>query len=362
MTATQGGARDADAIRSGAAVEMKRSSEVRNQMRHSISQCGVLAIALGPCLFSVAPVFADEPPGTAAPSVPAAASVPSTPSTATGVKPPHDQHGSLAEVGAKLSDPTSDVWALFTQFGLTFSDGDINNGDAQLGANMTFEPVLPIPLYGTGKDEWKLLVRPTIPILFGNPVPQGFDDFNHETGFGDMLLPLPVVPPRSMTGNWLLGLGPTFTIPTSTRDAFGRQQWAVGPSAILGYKTKKIVAVVFPQYFFGIGSRGDQGSKPDASNMDLLYAFYYNLPQAWQVGFNPTITFDSTASSGNKWNVPIGLLVAKTTAIGGRPWKFQLGFEYGVLTQDTFGQEFQVKLNVIPVIGSLIKKPLFGGN
>jgi len=268
------------------------------------------------------------------------------------------EHGSLAEVGAKLSNPVSDVWALFTQFGLTFSDGDANTGDALVAGNTSFQPILPVPLYGEGANAWKLIVRPTIPVIFGGAVPKGFDSFDHETGLGDSLFPLPISPPA---GNWLLGFGPTFTLPTSTEDAFGRQQWAVGPTAVFGYKTKKWLAVVFPQYFFGIGSRGDQGNTPDASNMVLLYSFFYNLPDAWQVGFNPTITFDHRASSGNKWNVPVGLDVAKTTAIGGHPVKFQFGFEYSVVSQDDFGQRFQLKLNIIPVIPSLIKNPLFGG-
>ena len=47
-------------------------------------------------------------------------------------------------------------------------------------------------------------------------------------------------------------------------DAFGRQQFATGPTGIIGYKTKKWIGGVFPQYYWGIGSRGDQGSKPDA--------------------------------------------------------------------------------------------------
>ena len=96
--------------------------------------------------------------------------------------------------------------------------------------------------------------------------------------------------------------------------------------------------------------------------MQLLYFGFYNLPDAWQIGFNPTINYDNKATSGNKWNVPIGLVVAKTTSVAGKPVKFQFGFEYSVVTQDDFGTRFQIKLNVIPVIQSLIKKPIFGGN
>jgi hypothetical protein len=39
--------------------------------------------------------------------------------------------------------------------------------------------------------------------------------------------------------------------------------------------------------------------------------------------------------------------------------KFQLGAEYSVVSQDDFGKRFMLKLNIIPVIAPLIKKPLF---
>ena len=46
----------------------------------------------------------------------------------------------------------------------------------------------------------------------------------------------------------------------------------------------------------------------------------------------------------------------------GRPVKFQFGFEYSVVAQDDFGTRAQIKFNVIPVVESLFKKPIFGGN
>lgn len=129
----------------------------------------------------------------------------------------------VAEIGAKPSNPVSDVWALFTQFGLTLSDGDLNTGDPEVGGNISFQPILPIPLHGSGEDAWRLIVRPTIPLLV-NPVPQGFDRFDMDVGLDDRLLPFPIAAPA---GNSILALGPT-----STKDAFGRQQWAVGPAGI----------------------------------------------------------------------------------------------------------------------------------
>jgi hypothetical protein len=85
------------------------------------------------------------------------------------------------------------------------------------------------------------------------------------------------------------------------------------------------------------------------------------LPEAWQIGANPTITFDDKATSGNKWNVPLGLTVAKTTRVSGLPVKVQLGIEYSVVSHDDLGQRAQIKLNLIPVIPSLVEHSILGG-
>lgn len=266
--------------------------------------------------------------------------------------------GDLAQIGAKLSNPVSDVWALFTEFDVYFSDGDANQGASQVGGRMLFQPILPFPLYGSGEQEWKLITRPTVPLLFSQPVPTGFNQFDHPGGVGDTQLPMLVSPPA---GNWLLGLGPAWLFPTSTNAAFGRQQWGVGPSAVVGYKTSNWIAGAFPQYYFGFADRNDHNDLPRASYLNLLYFAFYNLPSAWQVGTNPTITYDDTATSGNKWNVPLGLTVTKTTRVGPLPLKVQLGIEYSVVSQDDFGQRAQIKLNVIPVIPSLVEHAIFGG-
>jgi hypothetical protein len=77
------------------------------------------------------------------------------------------------------------------------------------------------------------------------------------------------------------------------------------------------------------------------------------------VGINPTITYNVRALSGNEWNVPVGLTLAKMTKVGKQPVKIQLGVEYAVERQDDFGPEWHIKLNLIPVIQSLQKKPFF---
>jgi hypothetical protein len=266
--------------------------------------------------------------------------------------------GDVSETGKKLSNPLSNVWALFTEFDLNFSNGKVNSGHDQVGSRMIFQPILPIPLHGEGDKEWRLITRPTIPVLFSEPIPSGQDKFAHEGALGDIQVPMVISPPVK---NWILGAGPTWLLPTATEKAFGRQQWGVGPAVVVGHYNEKVTLGVFPQYFFGIGSRGRHSDVPDASYLNLLYFMFYNLPNAWQIGFSPTVTYDHQASSGNKWNVPVGVTVWKTARIGKTITKFELGVEYSVVRQEAFGQRAVIKFSVIPVIPSLIRKPLLGG-
>ena len=273
------------------------------------------------------------------------------------------EHGSLANVSRKLSDPTATIWALFTEFDLSFNNGNATGGNDDLGSLMNFQPILPIPLYGEGEDQWKMIVRPAVPLQFAAPRPDGANNTNYDAGLADILFPLLAVPPLSGSNpNLIFGVGPTFVLPTSSKVQLGRRQWQAGPAAVLGWKTKEYTVGVFPQYFWGVGGRGDQGSNiENASNMNLLYFGYWNLPNAWQIGINPVITYDHKASRGNKWNVPLGIGFTKTTKVGNQPVKFQFGVEYSVVSQDDFGKRALIKLNIIPVIGGLIQNPIFGG-
>jgi hypothetical protein len=280
-------------------------------------------------------------------------------SVASGQEPEAAPESDLAETGRKLSNPIGDVWALFARFNLSFADGDVNAGDSKVGGSMIFQPILPFPLYGSGANKWNFITRPIIPVLFSASVPTGFNTFDRKGGLGDIQLPMVISPP---TGKLLLGAGPAFLLPTATDDAFGRNQWGAGPALVVGYLTEKATYVVFGQYYWGTGWHGDrEPGERDASYLNLLYLMFVNLPDAWQFGFSPTITYDARAGSGNRWNVPVGLGVAKTTLVGRLPVKFFFGLEYSVVSQDAYGDRARLVLEVIPVIPALIHRSILGG-
>jgi hypothetical protein len=280
-----------------------------------------------------------------------------TPVLAAEDAPTHQQ--SAAEFGKKLSNPLSNVWALFTEIDYNWSEGDLSDGKWRSGQAMILQPIMPIPL----TDDAKLITRPTLPVIINVDQPDGFKSpytgeatFDSNDGFGDLQLPLLYSKEPAAGQKWSFGGGPTFQFPTHS-GGLGTDTWEAGPAAVAIYKTDKVTAGTLVQYWWNYAEDGSDVD--DTSHGSALYFYYYNLPDAWQIGTNPTITYNNEAASDNKWNVPIGLTVAKTVKFGKLPVKFQLGVQKSVIRQEALGQDFQVKLNIIPVIPGLINSPLF---
>jgi hypothetical protein len=85
------------------------------------------------------------------------------------------------------------------------------------------------------------------------------------------------------------------------------------------------------------------------------------LKDGWQVGTNPTLSYNDQASSENKWNIPVGVFVGKTTKFGKLPVNIKLGVEYSVVSPDAFGQRAAVRLQITPIVPGLVKNPILGG-
>jgi hypothetical protein len=280
------------------------------------------------------------------------------------------KHGSLGNIGAKLADPSSNIWAMAMSFNApAFYDGNFNSGDSKVGGAVAFEPIMPIPLYGEKEDQWKLITRPVLPIIFNQPIPKANGTYRDIGGFGDLQLTTALTPPASLmkkiappVGGWIFGLGPQWYIPTATNQDLGKQQFGMGPVMVAGYKNKHLTAVTLTSYTWGVANRSDKNSEVENLNqMSLLYALIFNLPGAWQIGMNPSISYNNKAGRGDKWSVPVEIFGAKTIKVGRLPVNIRLGLEYSVVSPDSFGQRAQIRLQIQPVIPGLIQNPIFGG-
>ncbi len=292
------------------------------------------------------------------------------------------QKEDMGKMSRKLNDPTSNIWALQGEFDYIRNKGDLSNHSTKNQYQFLFQPVLPVPL----TTNWKLLTRPVVPIASA-PIPRldSFEDiigsgsftsftFNRNVGLGikragvrssgwyrkfglgDITVPLMLSPRKKSP--WMLAAGPTLSLPTATDSKLGSGLFEVGPAAVIGYKTKNLTVGTLSQYWWDVAGWGDSNS---VSRGSVLYFLYYNIPGPghWQVGMNPIITYNDKASSGDKWNVPVGITVGKMVKFGKQPAKVQVGVDYSPVYQDNYGERWKFKVMITPVIPALIKEALF---
>ena len=285
---------------------------------------------------------------------------------------PDDPTGgmSIKELSQQSANPVSKNAYIVTQFATTFNDGDLNTNDAHVAGNITFQPIIPIPLYGEDENEWRIVTRPTINLFISQPLPDGprgsgefeKDNFDRETGLSDLLIPLPLALPDKLSGRWLLALGPSFSIPTNTDDQFGVDQWCAGVTGVFGYIAENWMCGAYRQTYFKIADWNRDNDERGARFGNMFYWFFYNITDDWQIGTNPTIQWNDKAGSGNKWNIPVGLTLSKITKWGNTPMRLEFGAEYSVVNQDDYGEVARFKFNIIPVVSRPIKRSIFGGS
>jgi hypothetical protein len=264
---------------------------------------------------------------------------------ATGAgRAPEANEPSASELNKQLSNPVTSLWSLAFQF----NNFRLENGEWNY--NLQFQPVLPI---GLTKD-LNLITRPVIPLYNSVPHETAPGEFERTTGFGDIIL-LELLSPAD-SGKWILGAGPTFIFPTATSTFTGQGKWQAGPALVVGYLTDKFILGAFPQQWWSFA--GDS-SRPDTSQMNLQPIAAWFFGEGWSVGYSGNILADWKAPSNNRWTVPIGVAVGKVVKLGKLPVKIQLAGQYMPIRPDNVGQEWNIQINLTPVIPKLIKEPLF---
>jgi hypothetical protein len=249
-----------------------------------------------------------------------------------------------SELNRELTNPVSCIWSISNQF----NNFELNNG--QWNNNWNFQPVMPVSL----TKDWNLITRPVMP--FYNIVPHETSpgEFARDAGLGDLALVELLSPANS--GNWVLGAGPTAIFPTATSGFTGQGKWQLGPTLVVGYLTKQYFIGVFPQQWWSIG--GEHG-RPDTNQMNLQPIASLFFGKGWSIGYSGNILANWNAPSGDVWTVPIGVGLSKVVKFGRLPVKLQLAVQYMPVHPSIAGQEWNVQVQITPVIPKLIKGTLF---
>jgi hypothetical protein len=247
---------------------------------------------------------------------------------------------SAQEMAEKLSNPTSPVASIGNIVDVTRFDGDLPGASDQTGVRYTFQTAFPFPYKGGS-----IFFRPAIPVVFKQPVPDGSGGFD-SVGVDLADIGFDFSYGRTAESGVLYGGGLGGTFPVATNDALGKDKWSLGPQVLLGYIAKwgAVGGLVGHQWDYA----GSGEARVNVTGGSYFYAF--NLGNGTQIAASPTFAYDHEAESGNRLTLPLGIGLAKTTIIKGRPWKFQLQYWYYVAAPEAFGPRHQIRLAVLPVV------------
>lgn len=254
---------------------------------------------------------------------------------------------SADDVAKELSNPAGALASLNLSLQYQTFKGDLPGADDQDSWSMLFQPSLPFPVGDKGRN---VLFRPAVPILFGQPVFKadngGFDDADF--AFGDIGFDLVYAGNEMKTkkDGFLWGVGAAGTLPTATDSDVAGKQWRFGPELFGGILREWGLVGTLVNNQFNVGGWNDD----DYSVLTAQYFYAIGLGNGWQIASSPVITYDWNADSDQAWAVPLGLGVAKTTLLGGKPWKFSFQVQYYVEQPDAFGPQWLFKFTITPVV------------
>src|SRR5215472_17553845 len=125
------------------------------------------------------------------------------------------EKGDATELNKQLTNPVSELWSIeFQQNNYRISPGIPFDQGQRWNSNLLCQPVLPVAF----TPEWNLITRPVIPLFVSQPRPEADDPaaLGRTTAFGDIILTNMLSPSSKLVGNWLLGVGPTWILPSGT--------------------------------------------------------------------------------------------------------------------------------------------------
>ena len=247
---------------------------------------------------------------------------------------------SAAEIAAELANPNTVLGTLNFNLDYVQYDGDLPDASDQSALRLTFQPSLPYPI----SKGINAFARPAVPVIIKQDLPSADGYDQHEFELGDIGFDVGV---GKSWSNGVVAIGGIVgTLPTATDDALGKDQWALGPEAL--------VAVVKDWGALGllVTHQWDVAGNDDIkTNLTAGQYFYtFNLTEGWQIKSGPTFSYDHEAESGQRWTVPLGIGVNKTVILGGTPWKFGVELWNYVKAPDAYAPDWQLRFIIAPVI------------
>ena len=226
-------------------------------------------------------------------------------------KPADDEKGT-EDLQKATQNPVASLISVPLQNNTNFDIGPLDRTQNV----MNIQPVIPMRV----SENWNLINRIILPLVYQPDVTQ----LNVGTlGMGDINPTFFLSPAKPHNLIW--GIGPAFILPTATNKVLGQGKWSGGPS---------VVALVQPGHWTlgvlvsNVWNFAGESDKPAVNQMLLQYFINYNLKKGWFTTWQPIITANWKATSGNVWTIPYGGGIGRIMKVGAQPVSLSLQF-YG---------------------------------
>ena len=224
---------------------------------------------------------------------------------------------SATDLAKTTQNPVGDIVSVPFQF-------NFNNGGAYKDStyfNLNFQPVIPIHL----NHKVTLISRTIVPI---DSVPTG--NGTSSSGVGDIQEQTFFTPARPH--KIIVGVGPTFSLPTATASPVKTGTWAGGVSGVvLAMPGPFVVGSLFSQLW----PMSDSGGEPKTDLFLWQYFINYNFGKGWALATAPSITANWDAAAGQKWTVPVGGGISRTLIFQKQPMTLGFQYYYNAVRPDT---------------------------
>ena len=240
-------------------------------------------------------------------------------------------------IARALSNPTAATTALANLVDFTTYKGSVPGAADQTSWTYLLQPPFPFPL----SNGTNILFRPAIPLIFDAPVASGGGFEGSGVKFGDIAYDL-AWGGTTAGGTLLLG-GLTGSFPTGG-EGLSSDQVTLGPEVFLGILRQWGVAG-----FLAFQRWGVTGDK-DVNTLGVQYFYAYGLGGGWQISAAPIVTFNKNSADNNKWSIPIGTGISRTTIAGTTAVKMGVQVWKYVKKPEAFGADWTVRLSIAPVI------------
>lgn len=229
----------------------------------------------------------------------------------------------------KLTNPFSDVVNVPINQNPDFGIGS----DDRWRYTLTVQPVIPFAL----NEEWNIISRSVIPAVVQE------SGTGTDAGIGDIAQSLFLSPTHATDNGWWWGAGPIFLLPTATEDAFGADQWGLGPTVGLLRRAGPWTIGALTNHIWSLGS---QEGRSDVNATFLQPFVDYTTESLITYSLNTESTYDWT---NEQWTIPIHFVVRRLFDIAGKKVSVALGPRYYAETPEG-GPEWGMRLGVTLVL------------